>query len=406
MMINRRKVLQSLAALPFAGSLFGTNSLSAQTNSAAVVSSLRRDFFKELGLRTFINAAGTYTSMTGSLMPKEVVEAISYGANEYVNLDDLQDKVGERIAELLECEYATVSSGCFGAMSIGMAGILTGKDPKKVKQLPNTEGMKNEVIMQESHSIGYAQALTNVGAKVVRVKTAKQLEKAITDKTCMLWFLNAHTDRGEIKWEEFIDLGKKHNIPTFIDCAADVPPVENLFRFTKMGFDLVAFSGGKGLRGPQSAGLLLGKREYIEAARMHTPPRGETIGRGMKVNKEEVLGMLAALELYLEKDHRKEWEMWESQIQLISDSANSVVGVETEIHVPPYANHVPSLRILWDEKKVKITPNEVRKQLTEGHPSIQTVGDSKSVGMTTWMMVPGQERIVAKRVKEILSSAT
>ena len=406
MMINRRKVLQSLAALPFAGSLFGANSLSAQTNSAAVVSSLRRDFFKELGLRTFINAAGTYTSMTGSLMPKEVVEAISYGANEYVNLDDLQDKVGERISELLECEYATVSSGCFGAMSIGMAGILTGKDPKEVKQLPNTEGMKNEVIMQESHSIGYAQALTNVGAKVVRVKTAKQLEKAITDKTCMLWFLNAHTDRGEIKWEEFIDLGKKHNIPTFIDCAADVPPVENLFRFTKMGFDLVAFSGGKGLRGPQSAGLLLGKREYIEAARMHTPPRGETIGRGMKVNKEEVLGMLAALELYLEKDHRKEWEMWESQIQLISDSANSVVGVETEIHVPPYANHVPSLRIRWDEKKVKITPNEVRKQLTEGHPSIQTVGDSKSVGMTTWMMVPGQERIVAKRVKEILSSAT
>ena len=405
MMINRRKVLQSLAALPFAGSLFGANSLSAQTNSAAVVSSLRRDFFKELGLRTFINAAGTYTSMTGSLMPKEVVEAISYGANEYVNLDDLQDKVGERIAELLECEYATVSSGCFGAMSIGMAGILTGKDPKKVKQLPNTEGMKNEVIMQESHSIGYAQALTNVGAKVVRVKTAKQLEKAITDKTCMLWFLNAHTDRGEIKWEEFIALGKKHNIPTFIDCAADVPPVENLFRFTKMGFDLVAFSGGKGLRGPQSAGLLLGKREYIEAARMHTPPRGETIGRGMKVNKEEVLGMLAALELYLEKDHRKEWEMWESQIQLISDSANSVVGVETEIHVPPYANHVPSLRIRWDEKKVKITPNEVRKQLTEGHPSIQTVGDSKSVGMTSWMMVPGQERIVAKRVKEILSSA-
>ena len=405
-MINRRKVLQSLATLPFAGSLLGAHSLSAQSKTAAVVSSLRRDFFKELGLRTFINAAGTYTSMTGSLMPKEVIEAISYGANEYVNLDDLQDKVGERIAELLDCEYATVSSGCFGAMSIGMAGILTGKDPKKVKQLPNTEGMKNEVIIQESHTIGYAQALTNVGAKVVKVKTAKQLEKAITDKTCMLWFLNAHTDRGEIKWEEFIALGKKHKIPTFIDCAADVPPVENLFRFTKMGFDLVAFSGGKGLRGPQSAGLLLGKREYIEAARMHTPPRGETIGRGMKVNKEEVLGMLAALELYLEKDHKKEWEMWESQIQLISDSATSVVGVETEIHVPPYANHVPSIRISWDEKKVKISPNEVRKQLTEGHPSIQTVGDSKSVGMTTWMMVPGQERIVAKRVKEILLSAT
>ena len=403
-MINRRKVLQSLASIPFAGSLFGIKTLSAQSKPELLASNLRRNFFKELGLRTFINAAGTYTSMTGSLMPKEVIEAISYSADEYVNLDDLQDKVGERIAELLECEYATVSSGCFGAMSIGMAGVITGKDPKKVKQLPNTNGMKNEVIMQESHSIGYAQALTNVGAKIVKVKTAKQLENAISNKTCMLWFLNAHTDRGEIKWEEFISLGKKYKIPTFIDCAADVPPVENLFRFTKMGFDLVAFSGGKGLRGPQSAGLLLGKRDYIEAARMHTPPRGETIARGMKVNKEEVLGMLAALELYLEKDHNKEWEMWESQIKLISDSASSVEGVETEIHVPKYANHVPSLRIRWNEKKVKISPNEVRKQLSEGHPSIQTVGDSTSVGITTWMMVPGQERIVAKRIKEILSS--
>jgi L-seryl-tRNA(Ser) seleniumtransferase len=405
-MINRRKALKSLATLPFIGSFLGANSLAANPSSAAIVSSVRRDFFKELGLRTFINAAGTYTSMTGSLMPKEVTDAISYGTTEYVNLDELQDKVGERIAELLECEYATVSSGCFGAMSIGMAGILTGMDPKKVKQLPNTEGMKNEVIIQESHTIGYAQALTNVGAKVVKIKTARDLEKAINKNTAMLWFLNANTDQGAIKWEEFIALGKKYNIPTFIDCAADVPPVENLFKFTKMGFDLVAFSGGKGIRGPQSAGLLLGKRKYIEAARMHTPPRGETIGRGMKVNKEEVLGMLAALELYLQKDHKAEWEMWEAQIKLISDSALKIKGVETEVHVPKYANHVPSLRIRWNQNLVKITPNEVRDQLKNGHPSIQTVGDNSTVGITTWMMVPGQERIVATRINEILSSAT
>ena len=405
-MINRRKALKSLATLPFIGSFLGANSLAANPSSAAIVSSVRRDFFKELGLRTFINAAGTYTSMTGSLMPKEVTDAISYGTTEYVNLDELQDKVGERIAELLECEYATVSSGCFGAMSIGMAGILTGMDPKKVKQLPNTEGMRNEVIIQESHTIGYAQALTNVGAKVVKIKTARDLEKAINKNTAMLWFLNANTDQGAIKCEEFIALGKKYNIPTFIDCAADVPPVENLFKFTKMGFDLVAFSGGKGIRGPQSAGLLLGKRKYIEAARMHTPPRGETIGRGMKVNKEEVLGMLAALELYLQKDHKAEWAMWEAQIKLISDSALEIKGVETEVHVPKYANHVPSLRIRWNQNLVKITPNEVRDQLKNGHPSIQTVGDNSSVGITTWMMVPGQERIVAIRISEILSSAT
>ena len=404
-MASRRKVIQTLASLPFISAYLGPNTLSANPGAAAIVSNVRRDFFKELGLRTFINAAGTYTSMTGSLMPKEVTEAISYGATEYVNLDELQDKVGERIAELLNCEYATVSSGAFGAMSIGMAGIMCGMDSQKVKQLPNTDGLKNEVILQESHTIGYAQALTNVGAKLVKVKTANQLEKSITKKTVMLWFLNANTDQGEIKWEEFIALGKKHNIPTFIDCAADVPPVENLFRFTKMGFDLVAFSGGKGLRGPQSSGLLLGKRKYIEAARLHTPPRGETIGRGMKVNKEEVLGMLAALEIYLNKDHKKEWKMWESQIQLISDAAASVDGVKSEIHVPKYANHVPSLRIKWNQKLVKITTNEMRKQLREGHPSIQTVGNDNILGITTWMMVPGQERIVAKRIKEILINA-
>ncbi|HCQ24786.1 MAG TPA: selenocysteine synthase [Flavobacteriaceae bacterium] len=406
-MINRRKLLKSITALPFVGSFVGIQELSAQTSVTKTVgTALERDFFKELGLRTFINAAGTYTSMTGCLMPKEVTDAIGYGATEYVNLDDLQDKVGERIAELLSCEYATVTSGCFGAMSIAMAGVLCGNDPKKVKQLPNTEGWANEVIIQEGHQIGYAQALTNVGAKVVLVKTAKEMEKAINKKTAMMWFLNANTENGEVKWEEFVAIAKKHNIPTFIDCAADVPPVSNLFRFTEMGFDMVGFSGGKGLRGPQSAGLLLGKRKYIEAARMHTPPRGETIGRGMKVNKEEVLGMLVALELYLNKDHDKEWKLWEDQIELISNSALAVEGVRTEIHVPKHANHVPSLRIRWDENKVKITADEARRQLREGHPSIQTVGNKTTIGITTWMMTPGQERIVAKRVHEILKSAT
>jgi L-seryl-tRNA(Ser) seleniumtransferase len=403
--MNKRKFLKSLSAIPFITPLVGTAAVEkVLTKPESLIAN--RDFFKELGVRTFINAAGTYTSMTGSLMPKEVTDAINYGATQYVNLDDLQDKVGERIAELLECEYATVTSGCFGAMSIAMAGVLCGNDPEKVKQLPYTDGWANEVIIQKGHEIGYSQALTNVGAKVVIVKDAQEMEKAISKKTAMMWYLNANTENGPVRWEEFVAIAKKHNIPTFIDCAADVPPVSNLFRFTKMGFDMVGFSGGKGIRGPQSAGLLLGKRKYIEAARMHTPPRGETIGRGMKVNKEEILGMLVALELYLAKDHDQEWRMWENQIDLIATTANMVDGVTTEIHVPPHANHVPSLRIRWDENKVKITADEARNQLRLGHPSIQTVGDSKTIGITTWMMEPGQERIVAKRIHEILSSAT
>jgi uncharacterized pyridoxal phosphate-dependent enzyme len=404
-MSSRRKVLKGLTALPFLGGMLGPGFITAKLSEESLTKPLARDFFKELGLRTFINAAGTYTSMTGSLMHKEVTEAISYGATEYVNLDELHDKVGERIAQLLECEYATVTSGAFGAMTIGLAGVMCGMDEKKVAQLPDTSGLKDEVIVQKGHAIGYTHALTNTGAKIVEVSTAKELEKAINAKTAMLWFLNANTEQGEIKWDEFIALGKKHNVPTFIDCAADVPPVENLFKFTKMGFDLVCFSGGKGLRGPQSAGLLIGKRAYIEAARLHTPPRGTTIGRGMKVNKEEVLGMLVALELYLARDHKKEWELWEQQIKLISDSALKVKGVTTEIHVPPHANHVPSLKIRWDEDIVKISKPELRKKLVDGHPSIETVGNKEEVGITTWMMEPGQERIVAQRIQELLQNA-
>jgi L-seryl-tRNA(Ser) seleniumtransferase len=404
-MVTRRKLLKTLSVLPFAGSLLSSEIISAKSLSEVALEPVGRNFFKELGIRTFINAAGTYTSMTGSLMHKEVTSAISYGASEYVDLDELHDRVGDRIAELLDCEYATVSSGAFGAMSIGLAGVISGMDTKKVAQLPDTTGLKNEVIVQKGHNIGYTHALTNVGAKLVFVESAKELKKAINKNTAMLWFLNANTDNGEIKHEEFVAIGKEFDIPTFIDCAADVPPVSNLFKFTKIGFDLVAFSGGKGLRGPQSAGLLLGKRSLIEAARLHTPPRGTTIARGMKVNKEEVLGMLVALELYLKRDHDKEWKLWEDQINLISNSALSVAGVETEIHVPKYANHVPSLTIKWDQNKVKITPAEVKNQLKNGHPSIETVGGGDSIGMTTWMMVPGQERIVANRLKEILSKA-
>ena len=404
-MLSRRKLLKRMSSLPVVGGLMGSGLITTQLAGEAVAKTATRDFFKELGLRTFINAAGTYTSMTGSLMRNEVTAAITYGATEYVNLDELHDKVGERIANLLDCEYATVSSGAFGAMTLGVAGVMAGMDTKKVAQLPDVTGLKHEVIVQEGHSIGYTHALVNAGAKIVSVKNTKALEKAINDKTAMLWFLNANTENGAIKHEEFVALGKKHGIPTFIDCAADVPPVENLFKFTKLGFDLVCFSGGKGIRGPQSAGLLLGKRKYIEAARLHTPPRGTTIGRGMKVNKEEVLGMLVALELYLERDHAKEWKMWEAQIKLISNSAKSVTGVETEIYVPPYANHVPSLSIKWDQNIVKISPADARKKLKDGHPSIETVGGSDNIGITTWMMEPGQERVVAQRLKEVLSIA-
>ncbi|WKN32665.1 aminotransferase class V-fold PLP-dependent enzyme [Porifericola rhodea] len=404
-MLDRRQLLKRLSALPFVGGLLGSSTMAqAATNSLPY-----RDYFAELGVRTFINAAGTYTSMTGSLLREEVKDAYQYASQNYVMLDELQDKVGERIAELIGCEAATVTSGAFSAMTLGTAGILSGMDAEKAAMIPQLEGsgMKSEVIIQKSHNIGYAHALRNCGVKMVEIETEEELKNAISDKTALMIFINAFEPNGQINAQEWLKIAKKNNLPAMNDCAADVPPVENLWKFTEMGYDLVCFSGGKGIRGPQSAGLLLGKKELIDAARLSAPPRGDTVGRGMKVNKEEVLGMLAALEAYLNGDREGDWKLWEQQVGLIADAANTIKGVSTNIHVPPIANHVPTLGVSWDTKKVRTTGDELKEVLRKGHPSIEVAGGGKdSISITTWMLKPGQERIVARRLQEVLSEAS
>lgn len=401
-MITRRKLLRSLASLPLVGTALAKGTPAA---AATLTAPPYRDFFKELGVRTFINAAGTYTALTGSLMQDEVVAAIQYASQQYVELDAIQDAVGARLAQLLKCEAATVTAGAASAMTLGTAGVLTGMDEEKAVQLPDLKGMKSQVIIQRAHNVGYTHAVRNCGVEMIYVETRAELEKAINDKTAMMLFVNAYNFDGQVRDEEFIAIAKKHGIPTFNDCAADVPPVENLWKYTQMGFDLVCFSGGKGLRGPQSAGLLLGRKDLIAAARLHAPPRGNTVGRGMKVNKEEVLGMMAAIESYLARDHEKEWELWEGQIRLIGEHAQSVPGVTVKRYVPEIANHVPSLEITWDEERVRITAPAVREALQSGHPSIEVKGGDSTVNITTWMMRPGEEWTVARRIHEILAEA-
>jgi L-seryl-tRNA(Ser) seleniumtransferase len=402
-MTKRRDLLKGMVTLPMIGVL-GTE---VMAKSSIANEDFERDFFKELGVRTFINAAGTYTMLTASLPHPEVIKAINYAALQFVKLEDLQDKVGERLAELLKCEAAMVTSGAASAITLGTAGVLTGGDPAKADQIPNDmTGLKTEVIVQKSHRVGYDHAIRNCGIKMVEVETRKELEAAINEKTAMMWFLNNSNPLGKIKDSEFVEIAKKYKIPSMNDCAADVPPVENLWKYTQMGFDLVCFSGGKGLRGPQSAGLLLGRKDLILAARKNAPPNGSTVGRGMKVNKEEILGMLVAIEIYLKRNHQVDWALWEKQIKIINETALSVPGVTPEIHVPEVANHVPSIRLKWDKSKVKISVDEVREALRQGHPSIETVGGSESLDMTTWMMIPGEERIVARRIKEILVKAS
>ena len=402
-MLNRRSLLKHLSAMPLLGGLFGGALPVASALAAPVLAP--RNLVKELGIRTFVNAAGTYTAMTGSLMEDDVVNTILAASKEFMMLDDVQTKVGEKIAALTHAESAVVSAGCFSAMTLGLAGVLTGMDQKKVEMLPHLEGtdMKSEVIAQKAHNIGYSHALTNTGCKIIQVETIEEVEKAITDKTALLWFLNIQSDKGKITHQQWVDLGKKHNIPTMIDIAADVPPVENLWKFNDMGFDLVCVSGGKAMRGPQSTGLLMGKKKYIDAARLSMPPRGSTIGRGMKVNKEEILGMYVALEKFLAIDHDKEWKMLEDRAAHIANAAKSVKGVTVESYAPPLGNHTPSLRVSWDT--TKLTPKALQEALRNGNPSIEIVAEQTGISMTAWMLKPGEEKIVATRLKEELAKA-
>jgi L-seryl-tRNA(Ser) seleniumtransferase len=261
--------------------------------------------------------------------------------------------------------------------------------------------MKSEVIIQKAHRFGYERALRNTGIRFVEVETVEDLERAVTWHTAMMLFYNNNNKEGQIPDVEWARLGKKYGVPTFNDAAADVPPVENFWKYTQMGFDLVTFSGGKGLRGPQSAGLLLGRKDLIQAARMNSSPNGDAIGRGMKVNKEELLGALVAVESFLKQDHDAARRDYDERAELIRKSATAVPGVQAEVFVPEVANHVPHIRITWDAVKVGITPEKAIDLLRDGTPSIR-VRPGKEVVVGVWMMRASEAPVVAKRLREVL----
>jgi L-seryl-tRNA(Ser) seleniumtransferase len=321
----------------------------------------------------------------------------------FVPLVDLHDAAAKRIAEVIGCEAAMVSAGAASALTLGTAACLTGPNPDFIRRLPDTTGMKNEVIIQKSHRYGYDHAIRDCGVRFVEVETREELEAAISPRTAMMLFFNANDPAGRIRAAEFAELGRRHNVPTFNDAAADVPPVENLSRYLKMGFDLVTFSGGKGLRGPQSAGLLLGRKDLIAAARLNTSPNSDTIGRGMKVNKEEILGMMVAVEVYVKADHAAEWREWERRVKHIADTVAPISSVKTEVFVPEIANAVPHLRVTWDEAALGITAAEATRRLRDGDPSIELrPGARQGIEVAVWMLQPGEAQVVARRIREVL----
>lgn len=394
-MTNRRNFLQTTAA----GALFGTGARNATASPPA-----GRDYFAELGVSEFINAAEPYTTLSGALMPSKAVEAYAYASTRYVRLNDLHDALGRKLAEMIGCESAMITSGAACGLTLGTAACVTLGHPEAVPRLPDVTGLKNEVIIQKAHRYGYDRAILTCGVRFVEVETREELEAAINENTAMMLFNNTNDPEGQIKVAEFAKLGRKHGIPTFDDCAADVPPKEHLWDYLNMGFDLVTVSGGKGIHGPQNAGLLLGRKDLIAAARVNGPPNGIGIGRGMKVSKETMLAMFVAVESFLNSDHEANWREWERRVNLIATEVSKIPGVRTEMFAPPLHYHVPHLRIQWDEGALGLDPAAAKQQLRDGVPSIElrsSPGDRLELGV--WMLKEGQAEIVAARLSEIMT---
>ncbi|WP_031500722.1 aminotransferase class V-fold PLP-dependent enzyme [Bryobacter aggregatus] len=394
-MSSRRTFFEALASLPF----FSTKATAAKLKTP--------DYFKDLGIRPFINAAGTYTTLTASLMPQEVMDAMEYASKHFVHLTKVQDAVGARIATLLQAESAMVTSGASGALTVGTAGCITGTDNKKILQIPDLTGLKDEVLVQKAHRYGYDHAVRACGVKMIEIETEEEFHRKASPRTAMALFFNDAEKRGRIDGKGWVQLGKQHGIPTFIDASADSLPVERLSLYNKMGFDLVTFSGGKGICAPQSTGILMGRKNLIEAARLNTSPYSDSIARGMKVNKEEMIGLLVALEMFLKRDHNAEWKEWERRVDTIRKSAEKLPTVTSSVEVPEIANHTPHLKMTWDQSKIKISPLEVKKKLFDTEPCIEVTPstDQTNLVVTVWMLKPGEAEIVAKRIQDVLKSA-
>ncbi|MDP7014384.1 MAG: aminotransferase class V-fold PLP-dependent enzyme [Pirellulaceae bacterium] len=367
------------------------------------------DVYKSLGVRPIINAAGTITTLGGSLMPPEVVAAWNAASQSFVRLPELQDRVGERIAKLLDVDAALVTTGAAGGILVGTAAAVTHRDHSLISRLPLPPEMGLEVIRQSSHRECYDNQVKTCGVKLVDVKTRDDLERAINQRTVMMFSYNVQEGESKISQQDWVEVARRHKIPTLLDAAADTPPVDALSKYNKLGYDMVVFSGGKAIRGPQDAGLLLGSKDLIETAKLNTAPRCGNIGRGMKVSKEDMVAMWAAVERFVKLDHAAELREWEQRIQTIEDAVAKIPSGKTRRVPPPIAHQVPHLVIDWDEQQVKVAPDQVKQTLAAGEPSIVTarVHGTGQEGflISVFMLKPGEANIVAARVAEILKRA-
>ncbi|MEO7651392.1 MAG: aminotransferase class V-fold PLP-dependent enzyme [Bryobacteraceae bacterium] len=357
--------------------------------------------YESIGVRPVINCKGTFTIVSGSQTLPEVKQAMDAASRHYVHLDELMDGVGRRLAELTKAEWGIVTAGCAAALTHATSACVAGANPERMQRLPDLTGLKNEVVMPLACRNVYDHAIRMVGVKMVTPATREEFLASLRPSTAMVALLGEAMDRNFMTVAEVADAAHKQGIPILVDAAAEKFSVPN--SYLKDGADMVAYSGGKSLRGPQCAGVLLGRKDLLQSAWINSAPH-HAFGRSLKVGKEEIMGMLAAVEMWTRRDHEAEWKQWLAWLHTISGKVKTLPGVNTEILQPNGVSNVtPSLRISWDNEKLPWNGEAAAEALLQGMPRILVPGQASSLTVTPWMMMPGDDRIAAIRSHEVLS---
>ncbi len=363
------------------------------------------DPYTRIGVKPFINCTATITINGGSLTLPEVISTIEQASHYHVNLNELMDKVGERLAELLQAEWGIVTAGAASSLMFATAGCLAGTDPEKIQRLPNLDGLKNEVIMPRESRNVYDHAIRDLNVKVIEVNTPDEFTNAIGPNTAMVGILGQYFGSAKLDLKDVAPIARKAGVPILVDAAADYLIVPN--PYLSLGADMVAYSGGKIIRGPQTAGLLIGRRKLVCAAWANSAPH-HGFGRPAKVSKEEIVGMLRAVEVWRkERDIQADLRLWESWYSEMIPQITKVPGVRAEVRGAVRGGPFPTLNVSWDPKQIGMTAGEVGEALLKGDPRIAThaEGEGHSFLIRPVAMKPGEHKIVAQRLCEVLGAA-
>jgi L-seryl-tRNA(Ser) seleniumtransferase len=362
--------------------------------------------YEQLGIRPVINFRGTMTNLGASKMWDDLHEAARQASREYVMLDELRTKIGERLAGLIGCEDALVTTGAAGAIALGTCAAVTGSDTGKIRQLPDLTGMKTEVVIQKAHRTGYDHAVRSAGVKLREVETEDELLQAVTERTAMMFFLGgtSYDWRWEtpVSLERCLAITRRAGVPLMVDAANMLPPWENIRRLARLGADLICISGGKHMRGPQCSGILAGRRDLIQAAWLNSSPHADAHGRPMKVGREEMVTAWLTVEKYSRLDFDAIDRECVRQAEYIERQLSTVPGLRLQRTPVDRTRKIRRVMVRWDEAAMGITAAEVSRRLMDGEPRIAVGGTQpQGIELTVFMNEPGDEKIAVRRLKQI-----